>query len=451
MSFFILYHQMATASRSTIKKPPGIKIRVLPKTSVFFRAGMRPGDIIVSVNGQRVTDELDFRFLAAASPLQIDFFRKGRKRSVTVEREQGTFLDIEFHQKPVRRCANRCVFCFIDQMPPGLRRSLYIKDEDLSHSFLNGNYVTLTNATPSVLDRIVSIGLSPLFVSVHATDPIIRNRLLGIRRAPAILDQLRFLSRHGIMFHTQIVVCPGYNDGAVLTRTINDLLSLGPCLLSVAVVPVGLTRFRSVPLMPVDEENARSICAGVSAIIDRDRTRSGKRRVFCADELFLKAGLPVPPASWYGEYPQIENGVGLLRQLSEAWRLAKNRVRGARVPRLGLPEKRYLLLTSLSAYATLANIAAEACRLRPITVRVEPVINHFFGSTVTVAGLLTARDVVRTVRNIGDRPRLAGVLVPAVMFNYAGFTLDGYSQKRLSKAAGITIKPIRGIGELLAL
>jgi putative radical SAM enzyme (TIGR03279 family) len=440
---------MATASRSTIKKSPGIRIRALPKTSVFFRAGMRPGDIIVSVNGQQVTDELDFRFLAATSPLQIDLFRNNQKRSVTVERKHGTFLDLEFHQKPVRRCANRCVFCFIDQMPPGLRRSLYIKDEDLSHSFLNGNYVTLTNATRAALERIVSIGLSPLFVSVHATHPAIRNRLLGIRRAGAILDQLRFLSRHGIMFHTQIVVCPGYNDGAILSRTIKDLLKLGPSLLTVAVVPVGLTRFRPVPLVPVNKESARSICAAVSAISDRDRARSGKRRVFCADEFFLRAGLPIPPASWYEEYPQIENGVGLLRQLQEAWRLAKKRVRAA--PRRSLPERRYLLLTSHSAYPTLASIAAQACRLRPIDMRVEPVINHFFGSTVTVAGLLTAQDVVRTVRSIDDRPRFAGVLVPAVMFNYAGFTLDGYSLQRLSKAAGITIKPIRGIEELLAL
>jgi NifB/MoaA-like Fe-S oxidoreductase len=179
--------------------------------------------------------------------------------------------------------------------------------------------------------------------------------------------------------------------------------------------------------------------------------RFGKRRVFLADELFLNADMPIPPASWYEEYPQIENGVGLLRQIEEAWQLTQKRVRGARAPRRGLPEKRYLLLTSLSAYPTLANIAAQACRLRPITVRVEPVINHFFGPTVTVAGLLTARDVVRTVRDIGNRPRFAGVLVPAVMFNYAGFTLDGYSPKRLSKAAGITIKPIRGIEELLAL
>jgi putative radical SAM enzyme (TIGR03279 family) len=442
---------MIHSPRGTYNHLSGLKIRTLPRSSVFFKAGLRQGDVISGVNCENVKDELDFRFLAATSPLQIDGYRKNRKRSVLVERKSGTFLDIEFHQKPVKRCANRCVFCFIDQMPPGLRRSLYIKDEDLSHSFLNGNYVTLTNATRAVLERIVSIGLSPLFVSVHTTDPVIRNRLLGISRAPAILDQLRFLSRHGIMFHTQIVVCPGYNDGAILTRTIKDLLSLGPQLLSVAVVPVGLTRFRSVPLMPVDDENARAICAAVSVISDRDFARSGKRRVFCADEFFLRAGLPIPPASWYEEYPQIENGVGLLRQLDEAWQLAKKRVRGAHTPHRSLPQKRFLLLTSQSAYPALANIAAQACRLRAIDMRVEPVINHFFGSTVTVAGLLTARDVVRTVKNIGNRPRFAGVLVPAVMFNYAGFTLDGYSPQRLSKAAGIAIKPIRDIEELLAL
>jgi putative radical SAM enzyme (TIGR03279 family) len=432
-----------------MQKSPGIRIRAVPKSSVFFRAGLRPGDIIVSVTGQAVTDELDFRFLAAATPLRIEIIRKGRKRSVTVEREQGTFLDVEFHQKPVRRCANRCIFCFIDQMPPGLRQSLYIKDEDLSHSFLNGNYITLTNATPAVLGRIISIGLSPLFISVHATDPAVRNRLLGVKRVPAILDQLRFLSRHGIMLHTQIVVCPGYNDGAVLARTIRDLLSLGRSLLSVAVVPVGLTRFRALPLKPIDSAIARAICTAVSTISDRDQEQTGRRRVFLADELLIKAGLPVPKASYYEEYPQIENGVGLVRQLQDSWGAAKAKRRGAK-PRAS-DNRRFLLLTSISALPVLRDIARDVYRIRGCFVRVEPVINHFFGESVTVAGLLTARDVVRTVRNSGDRQDFAGVLVPAVMFNYAGFTLDGYSPRRLSKAAGITIKPIRDIGELLAI
>jgi putative radical SAM enzyme (TIGR03279 family) len=436
---------MATIPRTT----PGIKIRTLPKKSVFSRAGLRPGDSILAVNSERVIDELDFRFLAAASRLRIDFSRKGKKRSAMIERETGAFLDLEFFQKPIRRCANRCVFCFIDQMPPGLRRSLYIKDEDLSHSFLNGNYVTLTNANKAVLERIVSIGLSPLFVSVHATDPAVRAKMLGVRRALPIIDQLRFLSQHGVAFHTQIVVCPGYNDKKVLTRTIHDLLSLGSSLLSVAVVPVGLTRFRSIPLKPVDGAIAEAICTDVSRISDRDQKRSGKRRVFLADEFFLNAGLRIPKTSYYEDYPQIENGVGLVRRLAEAWRSAKKTTAGTK--RRASGNRRYLLLTSVSALPVLRKIAHDAGRRRDCFVHVEPVINHFFGENVTVAGLLTARDSLNVIRHAVQQYRFSAVLLPAVMFNYAGHTLDGYSPQRLSKETGIAIKPIRDIGELLAL
>ncbi|MBN1128322.1 MAG: DUF512 domain-containing protein, partial [Chitinispirillaceae bacterium] len=279
------------------------------------------------------------------------------------------------------------------------------------------------------------------------------NRMLGIKRSPMILDQLRFLSRHGIRFHTQIVVCPGYNDGAVLAKTIRDLLSLGPHLLSIAVVPVGLTRFRTFPLEPVDRSKAAAICWAVSRISDRDALRHGKRRLFLADELFLKAGLPLPPRTYYEEYPQIENGVGLLRQLADSWKQAKKTARQKR-PARPCPStmgKKYLLLTSVSAYPYVQAIAREAERLGDIMAKVVPVKNRFFGESVTVAGLLAAREVIRTIRKETAVRRFSAVLLPAVMFNYRGFSLDGFSPKRLSKLAGVTIRPIRDIGELLSL
>jgi putative radical SAM enzyme (TIGR03279 family) len=419
---------------------------------MFFRAGLRAGDTILSVNNETVSDELDFRFHAATQCLRLGAIRRGAPRVVDAERESGSFPEIEFFQQAIRRCANRCVFCFIDQMPPGLRRRLYIKDEDLTHSFLNGNYVTLTNVRAADLKKIASLGLSPLFVSVHATDPLARGRMLGRTRAPAIMDQLRHLRKNGIRFHTQIVVCPGYNDGATLSRTIADLFSLGDSLLSIAVVPVGLTRFRKIPLDGVDRDMARVICARMGSASDRDAARRGVRRLFLADEFYLKAGLPIPSRAYYEDYPQIENGVGLIRQLLDEWRTAKNLARsgGIRTNKNAVPGKKYLLMTAVSPFPYIATIGKELMRLRPdVAVYTAPVVNDFFGPSVTVAGLLTARDVIRAARAAATGQRCDRILLPATMFNYAGYTLDGYGPQRLAKEIGIPVQIVRSVAELL--
>lgn len=432
----------------TFNKRSGIKIRHLSSASPFYKAGLRKGDRIVAVNGETVSGELDFRFFSASPHLRLDVLRNSKPHTVCLERKHGGFLNIEFYQEPIGCCANKCIFCFIDQMPPGMRRRLYIKDEDLTHSFLNGNYVTLTNAGPEVLQRIIHLGLSPIFVSVHATDPLVRNRMLGTKQAPPIMEQLSFLARNNIQFHTQIVVCPGYNDGAVLTKTVKELFSLGPGLLSVAVVPVGLTRFRTFPLAPVDAARARKICGDMGTLSDRDKSRQGNRRLFLADELFLKAGADIPPDGYYEEYPQIENGVGLARQMLDKW---KNAVRS--FPRRGKRYDKgewYLLVTSCSAFPFLNTIVHEMKKLRPeVVVHPEAVPNRFFGLSVTVAGLLTARDVLHAVRRELKTKRFDRVLLPAVMFNYAGYTLDGYSAQRLAKEAGVPVKVISSIDKLL--
>jgi putative radical SAM enzyme (TIGR03279 family) len=425
----------------------GIKIRSLPHASTFYKGGLRKDDVVVAVNGDRISDELEFRYLAAAQFLRIDVIRNGRTRVISAERKPGAFLDMEFHQAAVRRCANRCVFCFIDQMPPGLRARLYVKDEDLTHSFLNGNYVTLTNAGRTELQRVVRLGLSPLFISVHATDPLVRRRMLGIRRAPPIMEQLSFLARNNIRFHTQIVVCPGYNDGTVLAATIKELFSLGKNLLSIAVVPVGLTRFRKTTLRPVDASIAQELCRTIGTLSDGDRSRHGVRRIFLADEIFLRAGAAIPPAAYYEDYPQIENGVGLVRQMLDNWKNAKPRMRTTR-----MRGKKYLLLTSSSAFPFLNAVAHEAEGLFPgARIFTEAVPNRFFGPSVTVAGLLTARDVLRAARRVSRRRRFDRALLPAVMFNDAGYTIDGWSAGRIAKEAGVNVKIMNSVAELLDL
>ena len=431
----------------------GIAVLRVPSASLLHMAGLRKDDCIIAVNGDPVSDELDLRFLTASPEFQLQIMRNERSLILPVSRIPGSFLDIEVVQKPIRRCANKCIFCFIDQMPRGLRSRLYVKDEDLTYSFLNGNYVTLTTATD--LQRIVRLGLSPLFISVHATDPGVRRTMLGNRQAPPIMEQLRFLSQNNIGFHTQIVVCPGYTDGPVLQKTIKELLAIGRNLLSIAVVPVGLTKFRILPLRPVDRAIAAEICSMVGWQSDRDRQIQGKRRVFLADEFLLKAGLSIPPALYYEEYPQIENGVGLLRQLLDDWEAAKRRFKKRKPPaKSPVRQKKYFLATSCSALPFLKTIAVEIEQLRPgVSVTSGPIKNRFFGKSVTVAGLCMARDAIRTIKEAaktGDGG-IDRVLVPAVMFNYAGYTLDGYSATRLAKEAGIPVTVIDAVEELLQL
>ena len=294
---------------------PGLHIRFVKHGSPAYKAGLRKGDSIVSVNGERVNDGLEFGFFSARSRATIQAIRGNTRIVCIMLRPSGKAAGVLFREKPILRCGNRCIFCFIDQMPPGFRKSLYVKDEDYRHSFTNGNYITLSHTPRSRLLRIARLGLSPLYVSVHASDSGVRRRMLGNPIAFDIMKQLRFLERRAVRFHTQVVVCPGINDGRVLRKTIQDLLTLKAGLLSIAVVPVGLTRHRKTPLVPVNRADALYICREVSRISDRHAAVEGRRRVFCADEFFIKAKLPIPPKKYYEDYPQIENGVGLVRRI----------------------------------------------------------------------------------------------------------------------------------------
>jgi len=408
-------------------------------------SGLRPRDRILAVNGHDIADELDFYYHAAGDFLEIEIERGGREGTVDIERLPGAPLEAEFCEKPVNRCTNRCVFCFIDQMPKGLRRSLYIKDEDFKHSFLNGNYVTLTSASPGDLRRIASIGLSPLFVSVHATGREARAALLGNRRIPDVREQLAFLRDNGIAFHTQIVLCPGINDGEVLERTVDDLFGYGAALMSVAVVPVGLTRFRKKPLTPVDRPLAGDVCKKMGEVSGRMKAADGVRKLFLADEFFIRAGMPIPPASYYEDYPQIENGVGLVRQLLRDGAKIKRRLRaGTPVPCRGgnLPQKRLLVITGCSAYPYVKQIFDDVNQYTDKNFEAHPVPNRYFGETVTVTGLLTAADVIRKIKEASSRTKYHEVILPRVMFNHSGYTLDGYSPARIGKSVNLPVRAV---------
>ena len=430
-----------------------VTVRSVARNSPFFKGGLRKGDKIVTINGEKIRSELDFHFFIAEEQLLLSVERNSLPLHLAVKRISGDFSGVELVEQPVRRCINRCIFCFIDQMPPGLRHSLYVKDEDVRLSVFNGNYVTLSGFSNTDLDHLARIGLSPLYVSVHSTDDGIRRRMLRNMKAPPIMAQLSRLADEGICFHTQIVVCPGWNDGSVLKNSVRDLLSLGDAVRSVAVVPVGLTRFRNFALAPVDHRTARRVCRTISIISERTCKRDGIRKVFLADEFFIKAHLPVPDTSYYEDYPQIENGVGLVRQFVDGWNSGwkSSRVRKEKRRRNAV-RGRKLVVTSVSAFPFIKKIADEyLTRQCDGVIEVVAVVNRFFGETVTVAGLLTASDIIRQVRKRMTGNTVEAVIIPSVIFNYAGYTLDGYSAARISKLLKKPLRILESFEEILNL
>jgi putative radical SAM enzyme (TIGR03279 family) len=430
----------------------GLRIRSIRRGSPAYKAGLRKADLILSVNGEKVFNDLEFGFFCALPQSNIQAVRRNAFIVRNLKRPSGQSHGIIFHDTPIKRCGNRCIFCFIDQMPKGLRQSLYIKDEDYRYSFTNGNYITLSGASPSQLERIATLGLSPLYISVHAASQSIRSKMLGNSNAYDIVRQLRFLERNNIRFHTQIVVCPGINDGCVLQKTIQTLATLKSGLLSIAVVPVGLTRYRKIPLVPVGQLEALTICRQVDILSDRYKNALGRRCIFCADELFIKAQLPIPAEKYYEGYPQIENGVGLVALLLKEWQETKRRLLSCK-PTMPLPafkqsRKHCLIVTSKSAFAFISKIGREINELFSLPlVDITSVRNEFFGESVSVAGLMTARDAMKTIKNLEGHYQC--IFLPAVMFNSHGYTLDGYSRQRMEKMLRTKIKTISSIKEII--
>ncbi len=443
---------MAHCKRKNFK---GVRIKNVDKTSPAYSAGIRRDDFIIAVNGEPVEDELDFNFYSSNTKLRIQTRRKGIMRLVSVGRKPGRLLGIEFASMPIKQCRNKCIFCFIDQLPDGLRKSLYVKDEDYRYSFLDGNYITLSGMTQREIDKIVNISLSPLYISVHSTDPAVRKRMLNNRKAGEIVSQLQKLEDNGIKFHTQIVVCPGINDGAILKRTIDDLLAFKKGLLSIAVVPVGLTKNRKSYLKPVSAENALRICKMVNTVSEQDRKKTGIRRLFIADEFLLKAGLDIPEDSYYEGYPQIENGVGLVSILLNEWKSIKRNFKKKVNKRMSLAKasssrrkKSYLALTSISAEPYIERIVSELDQfINNVEFIILPVRNSFFGESVTVAGLLTAHDIIKTVK--GLKEHWDAVIIPKVILNYNGYTLDGFSTTRIAQKIDTKVEIVNTISELI--
>lgn len=388
----------------------GIIARIIPG-SIAEELGLVPGDKLISVNGHSVKDIIDLSFALAEEYVEILIEKEnGEQELFEIEKDFDDELGTEFESAVfdhIRKCANRCIFCFVDQMPQGMRDSLYVKDDDYRLSFLYGNFITLSNLGPKDVERIKRLHLSPLYISVHTTDGELRSRMLGNKKAADIQAQLDKLIKCGVEFHTQVVLCPNVNDGEYLEKTIKDLYALRPHTLSLAIVPVGLTRYREdcYPLAGFTPDEACQIIAQINKWQERCRKEIGSSFVYLSDEFYVASESEIPSEEFYDGFPQLENGIGLVRSFLSEWEEAVRDVEGYAKPT-------YIdIVCGVSAYKVLTPLLSKL-QISNLIPRLVPVTNRFFGENVTVTGLLTGRDIIQSLSELpGSR---SGVIIPGI-------------------------------------
>lgn len=412
-----------------------LEILAIEPGSIAAELGLHPGDRLIALNGEPVRDLLDYQLLTGNEELLLEIERAdGELWELEIDKDADELLGIVLPHPEPDQCGNNCIFCFVHQLPPGMRRSLYVKDEDYRFSYLYGAYVTLSNIDESALQRILTQRLSPLYVSVHATEEQLRERLLG-KKGPAILDLLRRLTAGGIELHAQVVVCPGINDGDELERTFRDLLALTPGLLSLAIVPVGLTGYRQrLPqLRPVTKEEARALIETVQLWQSECLAAIGRRFVYAADELYLAAEIDFPVLADYEELPQLENGVGLVARFRHQAAEVLAQAQPLELPPMSV-------VTGVSSADELSGFCAELRAKTGVSLDVVAVPNHFFGGAVTVTGLLTGRDIVAalTGRDLG-----AALLLPDVLLREGTeMLLDDTTVEDLESCLGARVEVV---------
>ena len=471
-------------SESSIK--PALITKVI-SDSICAEMGFEPGDSIVAVNGQKPRDLIDYQFLCADEFLELEVLdSKGKTHKLEIDKEYDEDLGLEFETAlfdGLIQCNNRCPFCFIDQQPPGKRETLYLKDDDYRLSFLYGSYLTLTNLNQKEWERIEQMRLSPLYVSVHATEPEVRIRLLKNLRAGKILEQIKWFQERRLQIHAQVVVCPGINDGEHLERTLLDLAKFHagniPAVASVAVVPVGLTRFRPPEdeLIAVTAEKAREVIEQVQKIqvllstgkgggkakkqnskstppnppllrggedLNGLLGRSKSRCIWLADEWFLIAGLDLPSAADYEDYPQIGNGVGSIRQFIQQFETAFEKLQPMPVN----PPRKLVWVVGNAVEKAFEPIVQQLNQIPGLSVNMAALCSHYWGQTITVTGLLTGQDLLEALqgRDLGD-----GILLPSVMLKQGEPRfLDDMTLEQLASSLKTRILPVSGVEELIS-
>lgn len=428
-------------------KGRGLPIFRLEPGSIAEEMGLKPGDRVIAINGEPVRDIIDFRFLESEETLTVNVKKAtGEEWLLEIEKDYDRSLGIDFGAQGFGntiRCTNKCVFCFVDQMPPGMRKTLYIKDDDYRLSFWCGNFITLTNLGKEELERIVKQRLSPLYISVHTTNAALREKMLGNPKAGLVMEQLRYLAGAGIEMHAQVVLCPGLNDGKELERTAADLAGLWPAVSSLAVVPVGLTRFRQnlYPLRPVTPEEARRLVHWVGLMQEEYLRKLEYPFIFASDEFYLQSGEPIPSDERYAGFPQVENGVGLTRLFLDEWEEVQNDLPGKVFP------LKATIVTGVLGEKVLSPVTARLNKIEGLEIKVKAIKNYFFGKQVTVAGLVTGIDILKQVKP-GETGGL--LVLPAVMLrNGEDVFLDNLTPADLAVHLKTSVAVVNGPRQLM--
>ena len=379
--------------------------------SIAQELEIEEGDILLSIDGEQPQDMIDYRFMCKSELITIQIKKKnGEIEEIELEKDYDEDLGIIFESAVfdmIKPCLNNCIFCFVAQQPKGLRDTLYIKDDDYRLSYLQGTYITTTNLTDADKERIAALHLGPFYISVHTTNPELRVKMLRNPNAATIMDNLKWFKKHEIPFHAQIVLCPGYNDGAELERTLKDLSSLGSALLTVAIVPVGITQFRTSELKTVDKAVAEETI----------RISSKYKKVCCSDEFFLLAEKEIPKAKYYGNFSQLDDGVGSLRSLMDDFDTFK-------LPQKLSEKLKISFACSVAAKTAFEYIASKLNKIVNLECTVNPVKSTYWGKNITVAGLITSEDLINTIKDVNADY----IVVPSIMLKpFTNLFLDGNS------------------------
>ncbi|MCH7955134.1 MAG: DUF512 domain-containing protein [Candidatus Marinimicrobia bacterium] len=412
-----------------------IEIKDVEKDSIASEIGIKPGDKLVSVNGCGVSDIIDYRFLATDDNVDVVIKRNNKEVAFEIEKHPDDDMGISFVPKQYKSCCNKCVFCYVDQLPAGMRLSLYFRDGDYRLSFLHGNFVTLTNTSWKELERIVRQRLSPIYISIHVTDPETRKFMLGIDFDDDILKKIAYLDENNIEMHSQVVLCPGMNDGDILENTIKDIWNYRKNVRSMAVVPIGLTKHRDglTKIDPVTPDYAREMLKN-GAKWDTEFPRSdGKRFVYLSDEWYIMAGEPVPEEEYYDEFPQLDNGIGLVREFISELDKAKTKFPN----RLNEPKEITLVTGTLAEGILNEQLLPALEKIENLKVKLLVAKNTFLGESVTIAGLLSAQDLIRTLQ---EGEPIGEVFLPPRILNSDGFFLDNMRPEDISKVCGLPVQ-----------
>ena len=429
-----------------------VKITEVFKGSRADKAGILADDILVSINGNDINDVLDYRFYLTESKVEIKLIRADKTYSVKIKKGEYDDIGLEFETPLMDEkhcCKNKCIFCFIDQNPEGLRESLYFKDDDSRLSFIHGNYVTLTNMSQSDVDRIIKMRMSPINISVHTTNPELRVQMMKNKHSGEVLKYLNDFAEAGLSMCGQIVLCRGVNDGDELMRSLRDLAALYPAMSSVAIVPAGLTKFRDklYPLTDFTAEEAKAVIEMINSVGEEHKEKHGTRLFYAADEFYLKAGIEIPDSDYYEDYPQIENGVGMIRSCSDEFGLAISNA--SDVDELTSKKRHISLVTGVASYPMIKEQVSKLCAICPnLNVEIYEIVNNFFGRSITVSGLLTGRDICE---QLCERPLYDELLIPQNCLRHGEETfLCDMTVSEMSEKLGVPVKATGADGYELA-